>query len=147
MLTLHPAAQKRCPLIHTEWRLVLPLNDIFSIAISDNSNSKFSSNLHIFKWWFKTCCENKPMAFSLHVRPCASQHFSFHFILFLPCTVTWRLAYLYRWNKSPGKAAAAGSLGQLGNNLISTHLNPRPRILITKNTFQRGFFSLSLLTM
>lgn len=102
--------------------------DIFIIVLSDDLSSRFSSSFHVF------LCQ------TAHIKPVViTPLWLFHFFLactlldtFFPHCVTRWLACLYRWNKSPGKATAAGSLGQLGSNLISTHLNPPPWILIAK---------------
>lgn len=97
-------------------------NEISIIVLSDDPSSRFSSSLYVF---FCPAAHIKPVVIT--------PRWLFHFLLacvlpdiFFPHRVTRWLACLYRWNKSPGKATAAGSLGQLGNNLISTHLNPPP---------------------
>lgn len=93
---------------------------------------------------FKPVVKRTRWLFSLR----ASQHFLFDFFcdfdVFLPCAVRWGLTYLYRWNKSPGKAAASGSLGQLGNNYDFYSFKPTAANTNCKNTFQRSPFPLSL---
>lgn len=74
----------------------------------------------------------RPREPSLDVSLCNSLHW---FFLYYYC-VTWWLACLYKWNKSPGRATAASSLRRLGSNLTCAHFHPWPRILTVTRNFQ-----------
>lgn len=102
---------------HTEWRLLSSIK-----CTSRASWFSLSVIFSVLQYQITRAASFPPLCIFLN-----GDLKHFFFFSFLPCTVTWWLTYLYRWNRSPGKAAAAGSLGQLGNNLISTHLNPRLR--------------------